>query len=737
MTEELKTIDTVDTSPFKKLVMTIGELPTSFVDSMTYYELLAWLCNYLQNTVIPAVNNNAEVSEELQTKFIELKGYVDNYFDNLDVQDEINAKLNAMAEDGSLYTIIKTYTDPIVNELESNLQQQIDAQNVAIEAFDEKINRIASGSPLVATSVSEMTDTTRVYVNTTDGYWYYYDGDSWEQGGVYQSTGINDNSIAPEKTTFYKQIQLIPEDGWVENKVYNATNGSYVDFQGGSSSSVKIPVTAGEKLIVIDYSGYRNIRIVFWDANDDYVGYNQSVKTNQFSIITVPANATYCRYMYYIGLTNTKPATANMYRYNDYFNNYNDKNATIKENYFNNITSDDIIIANKIKCCEKFYKPSLITTLNHIVSNNKITITGVVSETQSTAYPSISWRLVNANVGDVIIIKSNCNANATIQQWAMNTDLPNTNTSFGSLRFDQNSTQKLIVTQEMVNFLTNNPESMLGISFGIPSTANRNFNYYFEFATEKGRTLTDFINQQEEISESTKVLVLGDSITAMAQSKNWLTYFNDIMPIQIIQNVAVNGAWLNDKAGTVYDGNPVSNGPDNNVNNVLGNQVQKILNNNYATPEAIFIAVGTNSGINCTKEDIYNSYYDNSGNLIPLENVDRKTSAGAFRWCTEQLRTRYPNATVFWFAPIQANNEIRNLNNVITWGENLNNLTKYGSVQFINSEECGITGYTEINGGAGLYLQDGIHPNEHGAKYLGHYNATKVKEYYNQIKLNQ
>ena len=43
MTENLnlKTVDTVDTGPFRKLVMTIGELPTAFVESMTYYELLA------------------------------------------------------------------------------------------------------------------------------------------------------------------------------------------------------------------------------------------------------------------------------------------------------------------------------------------------------------------------------------------------------------------------------------------------------------------------------------------------------------------------------------------------------------------------------------------------------------------------------------------------------------------------------------------------------------------------
>lgn len=127
----LQTVDTVDTRPFRKLVMTIGELPTSFVESMTYYELLAWFTNYLETVIIPTVNNNAECVEELQTNFItlkndteteisdfetsitglfnQLKDYVDNYFDNLDVQEEINNKLDAMAEDGTLQEIIDAY----------------------------------------------------------------------------------------------------------------------------------------------------------------------------------------------------------------------------------------------------------------------------------------------------------------------------------------------------------------------------------------------------------------------------------------------------------------------------------------------------------------------------------------------------------------------------------------------------------------------------------------------------
>lgn len=107
----LKTVNTVDTRPFKRLVMTIGELPTSFIESMTYYELLAWFTHYLETVVIPTVNNNAEATKELQDLFTELKNFVDNYFDNLDVQEEINNKLDVMVEDGTLDSIVEPYLE--------------------------------------------------------------------------------------------------------------------------------------------------------------------------------------------------------------------------------------------------------------------------------------------------------------------------------------------------------------------------------------------------------------------------------------------------------------------------------------------------------------------------------------------------------------------------------------------------------------------------------------------------
>lgn len=98
----MKKIERLSNHPFKHMCMTVGELPTSFVESMTYYEALCWLLKFLTTQVVPTVNNNSEVVEELQN-------FVEHYFDNLDVQEEIDNKLDEMAEEGRLQEIIGEY----------------------------------------------------------------------------------------------------------------------------------------------------------------------------------------------------------------------------------------------------------------------------------------------------------------------------------------------------------------------------------------------------------------------------------------------------------------------------------------------------------------------------------------------------------------------------------------------------------------------------------------------------
>lgn len=85
-------------NPFGRFCCTIGNLPSSYMESLTYEQQLLWFLKFLDEKVIPAVNTNADAIVDLQ-----------NYLKNLDLQDEVNNKLDEMAESGELTEIIAQY----------------------------------------------------------------------------------------------------------------------------------------------------------------------------------------------------------------------------------------------------------------------------------------------------------------------------------------------------------------------------------------------------------------------------------------------------------------------------------------------------------------------------------------------------------------------------------------------------------------------------------------------------
>ena len=86
-----------------------NNVPAVYDNTMSYYEELCSLIKYLQDIIVPAVNHNAEALTTVSEALEQLKQYVDDYFANLDVQEEINNKLDQMAEDGTLQEIITAY----------------------------------------------------------------------------------------------------------------------------------------------------------------------------------------------------------------------------------------------------------------------------------------------------------------------------------------------------------------------------------------------------------------------------------------------------------------------------------------------------------------------------------------------------------------------------------------------------------------------------------------------------
>ena len=95
-------------TPFKWFVLENFPFIEADFDALTEWQLFCKLGKEM-NKIIDSQNVVGTEMEKFSQAFIELQNYVNNYFENLDVQDEINNKLNQMAESGQLADIILQY----------------------------------------------------------------------------------------------------------------------------------------------------------------------------------------------------------------------------------------------------------------------------------------------------------------------------------------------------------------------------------------------------------------------------------------------------------------------------------------------------------------------------------------------------------------------------------------------------------------------------------------------------
>ena len=116
-------------TPFKWFVLENFPFIEEDFDSLTSYGLWCKLKEYF-NKVATKTNEMGTQVESLTNAFIVLKDYVDNYFKNLDVQEEINNKLDEMAEDGTLASIVETFINASCVKYYSNVNEMKNATNL-------------------------------------------------------------------------------------------------------------------------------------------------------------------------------------------------------------------------------------------------------------------------------------------------------------------------------------------------------------------------------------------------------------------------------------------------------------------------------------------------------------------------------------------------------------------------------------------------------------------------------
>lgn len=127
-----------------RMCITIGELPTSFKQSLTYEEQLLWFCNYLENTVIPAINNNAEIVAELQEYVESIQVNFDDLYEKM---DNLKLYVDQTIEGQNLYIDNKlneyyNYSLGLINQAVDTLNNKIDYQ---VNLLNNRIDQIEIG----------------------------------------------------------------------------------------------------------------------------------------------------------------------------------------------------------------------------------------------------------------------------------------------------------------------------------------------------------------------------------------------------------------------------------------------------------------------------------------------------------------------------------------------------------------------------------------------------------------
>lgn len=89
---------------FVKFCEAFGMIPTTFRMAMTYEEQVLWICKFLQETIIPALQNDSQAIEEIQ-----------NVINN--IEQNVQEIVQQMADDGDLNEAINSVIEPQLQEI--------------------------------------------------------------------------------------------------------------------------------------------------------------------------------------------------------------------------------------------------------------------------------------------------------------------------------------------------------------------------------------------------------------------------------------------------------------------------------------------------------------------------------------------------------------------------------------------------------------------------------------------
>lgn len=168
-----------------------------------------------------------------------------------------------------------------------NRLNKIEVSKADMDYIETQLSNIGSGSPKeVLPTLADLQSAypngaEGIYVISQNGNWYYWNGSLWTSGGVYQSTGISDNSITMEKIKGTVLSKNLFNLGTRELNKYIDPSANSIINSGSYDTSDYIPVTPGRS-----YTISFGRSIAFYDSNRTFVSAFSLGSTNPIVVIT-------------------------------------------------------------------------------------------------------------------------------------------------------------------------------------------------------------------------------------------------------------------------------------------------------------------------------------------------------------------------------------------------------------------------------------------------------------------
>ena len=263
--EKLKDIDTF----YSQKV-----IPLAFNESLSYMEQICNLISYIENTLVPAINNNANAIKELQEYVQELKRLIDKLEQKVDenfitlntkidtTKEELNTKIDTTKEE--LITLINNVNNTLtnaINNLDSKVVEHINASNEKFNALDTSIESINNNIDTINTNIDTI-NTNIETINTNIGT------TNTEVGTIKEQI----QTINTNVTQNTNDITNLKKNGLNWNSRKNAT--IYVNNATANLAVLQVAFATNSNLTYIDEIYIGNGRFNFLTFSEgDYIPY--------------------------------------------------------------------------------------------------------------------------------------------------------------------------------------------------------------------------------------------------------------------------------------------------------------------------------------------------------------------------------------------------------------------------------------------------------------------------------